>query len=264
MAVWRHARLRGDTRAVTLIPLLYVALICKSLLGIHGHVRHVVARHVRLLRDTRSIALRDVLVRWLLGGFNLVTTINAVFVAGSRFGRVQTSLDQVLAFRLGDERLQFRRRERVNQASFGDDQEKNLCACKDRELICLLHNASFTLRKCNMPSRLVADELDFNLPSFAAALLIIVIFVVCGRWALALHAAGFLDGGAIADGVSIVELGRRGLVVLICDVGHGVCESIFVSNWLGFDYLKRGRALVCITTNEPRQEEQKKVVEILL
>lgn len=42
-----------------------------------------------------------------------------------------TYLDEVLAFWLGDERLELRRREGVHQARLGDDQQQDLCASKD-------------------------------------------------------------------------------------------------------------------------------------
>lgn len=86
----------------------------------------------------------------------------------------------------------------------------------------LLHNTSLALGKGDVSTRLVADELDLNLATLAAALLIIVVLVVGGGLSLTLHAAGFLGCAAIADGVRVVKLGRRGLVVLIGDVGHGV------------------------------------------
>lgn len=91
------------------------------------------------------------------------------------------------------------------------------------ELTNLLHDASFSLRKGNMPSRLVADELDLNLATLASTLLVIIVVVVGSRRSLSLDATAFLSAAAIAtDGVRLVELGRGGLVRLICNVGHGV------------------------------------------
>ena len=46
-------------------------------------------------------------------------------------------LDQILPFGLGDERLQFRSGEGVDQTSLGDDEEKDLSACEDGEFVCL-------------------------------------------------------------------------------------------------------------------------------
>lgn len=90
----------------------------------------------------------------------------------------------------------------------------------------LLHNTSFALGKRNVSTRLIGDELDLNLSSLAAALLVVVVIVIVG-WALAFGAAT-LAWSAIA-GV-VVKLSRRGLVVLVCDVGHfgliGITKSL--------------------------------------
>lgn len=91
----RHAWLRRHAGPVALIPLLHIALICQGLLRVHGHVGHVVAGHVWLLGHARSAALRgEVLVGRLLRRFNLVTAVDAVFVAGSGLGSVQARLDE--------------------------------------------------------------------------------------------------------------------------------------------------------------------------
>lgn len=86
----------------------------------------------------------------------------------------------------------------------------------------LLHDASFALREGNVPSRLVADELNLNLTTLAATLLVIIIVIVGSAGALALDSTRF--GGActcaVADRLRVVELGRGRLVVLIRDVGH--------------------------------------------
>lgn len=42
----------------------------------------------------------------------------------------------------------------------------------------LLHNSSLTLGKRDVATRLVADELDLNLATLTAALLVIVVVVV--------------------------------------------------------------------------------------
>lgn len=54
--------------------------------------------------------------------------------------RIQTGLDEVLAFWLGDERLKLRRRERVYKASLRNDKQQNLRARQRRELIRFLHD----------------------------------------------------------------------------------------------------------------------------
>lgn len=72
-----------------------------------------------------------------------------------------------------------------------------------------------------MATRLIADELDFDLAALAAALLVVIIIVIGRGRAGALNAAGLVVVGiAIAHGMRLVELGGRGLFVLIGDVGH--------------------------------------------
>jgi hypothetical protein len=82
----------------------------------------------------------------------------------------------------------------------------------------LLHDSGFALGKGNVSTRLIADELDLNLASLAAALLVIVIVVV-GTRTLALDAAG-LGGDGISIAVRLVQVGGRCLIVLVGDVGH--------------------------------------------
>ena len=85
----------------------------------------------------------------------------------------------------------------------------------------LLHDAGLALGESDVAARLVADELDLDLAALAAALLVVVIVVVGRGSAGALNAAGLANiAVAIADGMRVVELGGRGLVVLIGDVGH--------------------------------------------
>jgi hypothetical protein len=43
-------------------------------------------------------------------------------------GCIEACLDEVLALRLGDERLQFGGGESIDQAGFRDDEKKNLCS----------------------------------------------------------------------------------------------------------------------------------------
>lgn len=82
----------------------------------------------------------------------------------------------------------------------------------------LLHDAGLALGKGDVAARLVADELDLNLATLAAALLVIVVVVV-GSWARSLDAAALVRV-AIAHRVRVVELRGRRLVVLVGDVGH--------------------------------------------
>jgi hypothetical protein len=124
MAVGGHTWLRRYARAVSLIS-LHIALVSQGLLGVHGHVGHIVVGwHVRVLGHTRPAALRrKVLVRRLFGRLDLVAAVNAVLVAWSGFGGVKACLNQVLAFRLGHKRLELRCGEGIDETSFGHDKK---------------------------------------------------------------------------------------------------------------------------------------------
>ena len=50
-------------------------------------------------------------------------------------GRVEASLNEVLALWLGDEGLELRSGERVDEAGLGHDKQEYLCAGEGRELI---------------------------------------------------------------------------------------------------------------------------------
>lgn len=84
----------------------------------------------------------------------------------------------------------------------------------------LLHDARLSLGEGNVSTRLVADELYFNLATLTAAFLIIVIFIVGGNRTRALYTAPLGDGITIAHRVWLVEVGGGGLVVMVGDVGH--------------------------------------------
>lgn len=83
----------------------------------------------------------------------------------------------------------------------------------------LLHDTSLALGKGNVTTRLVLDELDLNLSSLAAGLVVVVIVVV-GSGARALDAAVLHAELAIAV---VVDRRRRVLVVLSDLAGHGGC-----------------------------------------
>lgn len=84
----------------------------------------------------------------------------------------------------------------------------------------LLHDAGLALGEGDVAARLVANELDLDLAALAAALVVVVIVVVGSAGAGALDAAT-LDGSiAIADGMRVVKVVGRGVVVLVSDVGH--------------------------------------------
>lgn len=50
---------------------------------------------------------------------------------------IETCLDEILAFWLGDKRLELGSGKGVYEASLGDDEEQNLGASECRELVCL-------------------------------------------------------------------------------------------------------------------------------
>ena len=70
----------------------------------------------------------------------------------------------------------------------------------------LLHDTGLALGEGDVATRLVADELDFNLAPLATTLLIVIIVVVGRARARTLDAAAL--SCAIAYGMRIVELGR--------------------------------------------------------
>lgn len=86
----------------------------------------------------------------------------------------------------------------------------------------LLHDTSFPLGESDVPTRLVADELDLNLATLTTALIIVVFIVIRGTLSRTLDTATL---GCTAIGLRIVEFGGRRLVVLFCDVGHCFCLS---------------------------------------
>jgi hypothetical protein len=94
---------------------------------------------------------------------------------------VEASLDEVLAFGLGDEGLELCSSEGVDETCFGDDEEEDLCACEGREFVCLFHDASFPFGERYMTSRFILNKFDLDLPStsllvrFGFVLLLIVV-----------------------------------------------------------------------------------------
>ena len=91
--------------------------------------------------------------------------INAILITGCRLGRIETGLgkeirkssiarltratylNQVLTLWLGNERLQFWRGERVDQAGLGHDEEEDLGTGEYGQLICL-RTASLAMHCC--------------------------------------------------------------------------------------------------------------------
>lgn len=92
----------------------------------------------------------------------------------------------------------------------------------------LLHDTGLALGECNVAARLVADELDLNLATLAADLILIIVIVIGSGRTLALDATSLGGGRAIANRVRLVEVGGRGLVVLVGDVCHLVSPAAVV------------------------------------
>jgi hypothetical protein len=80
----------------------------------------------------------------------------------------------------------------------------------------LLHDAGLSLGESNVSSGFVLDELDLNLASLAASLLIVVVIVIsCGSGdTRTLCAAAVAITSRVVDGRTVVELRR------ISNVGH--------------------------------------------
>lgn len=219
MRAWGHSWLWRHARAVALVA-LHIALVGQRLLGIHGHIWGHIASgaHVWVLRHAWTAALWWEMAGRLLRRIDLVAAVDTIFAARRGLRCVEACLDQILALSLGDERLKLGRGEGVNQSRLRHDQQQNLGACQDGQFVGLLHDTRLALGKGDVAARLVADELDLNLATLAAALLVIVVVVV-GSWARSLDAAALVRV-AIADRVRVVELRGRRLVVLVGDVGH--------------------------------------------
>lgn len=200
--------------------LWHSAILATLLLGLEILVVHLLLIAVvawidltRASRDTRLLRGHSVDILWGLGNCGFIDTIVRL-----RFRCVQASLNEILAFGLGDQRLKLWSREGVNQTGLRDDEQENLSASQDRELIGLLHDPSLSLGECDVATRLVGNEFDLNLASLATTLLIIVVIIVSGCG----HARTFG-----ATGVKTIAAGKRVITwrrvidgVGIGDVGH--------------------------------------------
>ena len=122
-----HLRHASVLATLTLLELLVVESLLLSLLILLTHVASVVSRCARhgwrRLRHAGHI----------IGRANIITAIDAVLAA--RFGGVEAGLNEVLAFGLGDEGLEFGSCEGVDETCLGDDQEKDLGSSEDGKLI---------------------------------------------------------------------------------------------------------------------------------
>ena len=93
------------------------------------------------------------------------------------------------------------------------------------DLTNLLHDTGLALREGDVATRLVSDELDLDLAALATWLVIVVVLVIGGRWALTLDSTVLVGCSvSVAYGVRIVKYRWAGLLVLVGDVGH-------VDNW---------------------------------
>lgn len=81
----------------------------------------------------------------------------------------------------------------------------------------LLHDSRFPLRKGNVTTRLVLDELDVNLPPLAAGLAVIVVVVVVVVDGATLGRAVGIVAVSLAE--AVIEVRGRELVV-VCEVRH--------------------------------------------
>ena len=162
-----------------------------------------------------------------------------------------TDLDEILSFGFRHERLQLWSGECVYEAGLGNDQEKDLRAGEDGELVrlwlrrirgqrlglslqmllkmegrrsYLLHDPGFPLGEGNVASRFVLNELDLDLPPLPTGFIVIVVVVIgrgAGPWAFG--ATIDIQGSIIA----VTRYGcwvlcrRRGLLVVIGDLSHG-------------------------------------------
>lgn len=208
-----HSVAHGHTGilATGLLLLLEVLIVGHLLLLLVGHIAgvHAGTGHVALGRV-------DIAVSDILGGFGgHIAGIDAILV-GSGVGSIQTSLDQVLALGLGDERLQLGGREGIDKASLGDDQQENLGTRKNGQLVGLLHDTSLPLGEGNMATRLVLNELDLNLAALTAGLVIIIV-VVLGTHAAALGTTGV---SAVTGLLEVIVGGRKLLLTNSSHVGH--------------------------------------------
>lgn len=80
-----------------------------------------------------------------------------------------------------------------------------------------------------MTTRLITNKLDLNLATLTATLLVIIVIIVGDTSTRPLDATALVRSGIAIANVRIVQLVGRGLVVLVCDVGHflcGICREL--------------------------------------
>jgi hypothetical protein len=85
----------------------------------------------------------------------------------------------------------------------------------------LLHDAGLSLGEGDVTARLVLDELDLDLSSLAAGLVVVVVIVVGGC-----SVGGALPLDASLFGGNAVVVGRRRVAILwVCDL---VCHGVYL------------------------------------
>lgn len=186
---WHATADRHGVLAALLLLLLKVLVVGHLLLLLIGHVARVHARaHVTLRRVDA--------VSHVLGSLGRdIGRVNTVLIGGG-VGSIQTGLNEVLALGLGHEGLELRGGEGVDEAGFGDDQKKDLSSGENGKLVGLLHDTSLALREGDVTTRLILNELDLDLATLTARLVIIIVLVV-GAHTVALGAPAVITGKVI-------------------------------------------------------------------
>ena len=75
-----------------LVITLHVVAIRKSLVGVHGHVRHIARGHMRALGKTAVLLRGKVARARLLGTIDLAGLVDAVVASGRGLGSVEACL----------------------------------------------------------------------------------------------------------------------------------------------------------------------------
>jgi hypothetical protein len=112
---------------------------------------------------------------------------------------VETSLDEIFAFWLGDEGLELCGGESINETCLRDDEQQDLGTSQGGEFISLFHNACFPFGERYMTSRFVLNKFDLDLSSSGLlvgfGLLLIFIVVACAVCSIVI-----VDERVVADG----------------------------------------------------------------
>lgn len=85
-------------------------------------------------------------------------------------GSIETSLDEVLPFGLGDKRLKLGRSKCIHMSCLRSDKEEHLGPRQGGQLVGLLHDTSLSLAEGNMAPALIFNVFDTNLATTCALL----------------------------------------------------------------------------------------------